>query len=108
MEQKVLNELVNGLKMIFTSELNQIILYGSVARGTQTEQSDIDIAVVLYHQETEEAKEKLLDFLVDLDLKYDRVFSIVDIELPEFEEWGHVLPFFRNVKEEGIVLWKAA
>ena len=35
-------------------------------------------------------------------------FRIVDIQEDHMKKWGDVLPFYRNVKEEGIVLWKAA
>ena len=41
-------------------------------------------------------------------LRYDRVFSIIDIKESNIQKWGDSLPFYRNVKKEGIVLWKAA
>lgn len=31
-----------------------------------------------------------------------------DIEKNMLNKWGDVLPFYKNIKEEGIVLWKAA
>lgn len=43
-----------------------------------------------------------------LDLKYDRVFSIIDIDQENMSKWGDILPFNKNVQKEGIVLWKAA
>ncbi|MFV0344251.1 MAG: nucleotidyltransferase domain-containing protein [Anaerocolumna sp.] len=46
MNQKITNELVEGLKVIFKNRLIRIILYGSVARGTDTSESDIDIAII--------------------------------------------------------------
>ena len=42
-----LQELVPGLLEIFEPSVSSIILYGSVARGTQTEDSDIDVAVIV-------------------------------------------------------------
>lgn len=42
------------------------------------------------------------------DLRYDKVFSIIDIQEKNMEKWGSVLPFYQNVQKEGIVLWKAA
>ena len=38
----------------------------------------------------------------------ERVFSIIDIKESSIKRWGDILPFYKNVKEEGIVLWKAA
>ena len=43
-----------------------------------------------------------------MDLKYDRVFSIIDIPEERMEKGGKILPFYKNVQEEGIILWKVA
>ena len=37
-------------------------------------------------------------------VRYDKIFSIIDIK----EEVGEVLPFYKNVQKEGVILWKAA
>lgn len=108
MEWKYAEELVNGLVNICGKSLESIVVYGSVARGTSTEESDIDIAILIHGQMDDIEKDKLVDFAVDMDLKYDKVFSIVDIEYSNFVKWEKVMPFYRNVKEEGVVLWKAA
>ena len=47
MNNIIKNELVNDLKSIFHDGLVSIILYGSVARDTHTDDSDIDIAIIL-------------------------------------------------------------
>ena len=44
MEKSVLNELVEGILSIMEDRIVRIVLYGSVARGTNTEESDIDVA----------------------------------------------------------------
>ena len=43
----LLEKLIPGLVRIFQGSITSIILYGSVARGTQTEESDIDISVLV-------------------------------------------------------------
>lgn len=105
MDQAMIEELVNGLKSIYADNLVSIILYGSVARGTNTEESDIDAAVILMEDIDFSTKDKLLDMVVDMDLKYDKVFSIIDINYNKFSKWENTLPFYRSVKEEGVVLW---
>ena len=40
-------ELVQGLTDIFRNNITMIILYGSAARGDATQESDIDIAIVI-------------------------------------------------------------
>ena len=54
------------------------------------------------------AKEQFINWSADMDIRYDRVFSIIDIKESNIQKWGDSLPFYRNVKKEGIVLWKAA
>lgn len=99
--------LIAGLRAIYGSELSSIILYGSVARGTQTEESDIDIAVII-HRDSPDKHDKMIDLTVDLELEYDVVLSILAIEYENFREWENVLPFYINVKKEGVTLWNAA
>lgn len=102
------NELVKGLCSIFGNDIYQIILYGSVARNEETDGSDIDIAIILTNVLTDEKKEEFLSFAAELDMKYEKVFSIIDIQWENMEKWGNVLPFYKNIKKEGVVLWKAA
>lgn len=102
------NELIDGLCAIFREDISMIILYGSVARKEATPESDIDIAIVMKRTMDEEKKNKFIHWAADMDLRYDRVFSIVDIQESNIKKWGRVLPFYRNIQEEGVVLWKAA
>lgn len=108
MDENVIQELISGLRAIYGNILVRIILYGSVAKNTYTAESDIDIAILLNANCTKEYEDALLDFIVDMNLKYNKVFSIIDIYLSEFRKWEDTLPFFINVKKEGVVLWKAA
>ncbi|WMJ88539.1 nucleotidyltransferase family protein [Anaerocolumna sp. MB42-C2] len=108
MNDNMIQELLYGLNTIYGTVLLQVILYGSVARNTNTSESDIDIAVILDTINTKDYEEPLLDFIVDMNLKYDRVFSIIDIKVSDFIKWENTLPFFKNVKKDGVVLWKAA
>ncbi len=108
MNYTIMNELVEGLKVIFCDRLVSIILYGSVARGTATDESDIDIAIIIKDAKNQSWQDKLIDFTLALDLKYDKVFSVIDIDYEEYTKWENVLPFYKNVKKDGVVLWKAA
>ena len=108
MESNEKNELVNEIVGLFKNRIMMIILYGSVARGTNTSESDVDIAIILSDTISSAEKDKLLDIVVDLDLKYNKVYSVVDIKKDDFDEWSTYIPFYKNVKKEGIVLWTAA
>ncbi len=106
--QEMKTELVAGLLSIFQDDILQIILYGSVARNEAAEDSDIDIAIILKTALPADKRERFITWSADLDMKYDKVFSIVDIEKSHLEQWGNVLPFYQNIQKEGISLWKAA
>lgn len=108
MDQNVLKELVNGILAIMESSVIQIVLYGSVARGTNTEESDIDVALMITGTLDKDTEERLSDFIVDMNLKYDKVFSVIDIDYENYKKWESVTPFYQNVTKEGIVLWKVA
>lgn len=51
--------------------------------------------------------DQMVDLAVDMDLEYDQVFSIINIDYENFLEWEDTLPFYKNVREDGVVLWAA-
>lgn len=108
MNEKILMELVDGILGIMKSRVISIILYGSAARGTNTEESDVDVAILVQGDLDKEIEEKLSDFIVDMNLEYDKVFSVIDIDYDLFCKWQKVTPFYQNVTQEGVVLWRAA
>lgn len=108
MDEKILMELVKGILGVMENKVISIILYGSAARGTNTEESDVDVAILMQGNLDEETEDKLSDFIVDMNLEYDKVFSVIDIDYDTFCRWQKVTPFYQNVTREGGVLWKAA
>ena len=108
MDKQMIDELVAGLLKIVDEQLVSVILYGSVARGTASSESDIDVALLIKGSLSSVTENELSDFIVDMNLKYDKVFSVIDIDIDNYEKWKAVAPFYKNVKQDGIVLWKAA
>ena len=107
-EQSALDELVKGILDIIGKTLNSIVLYGSVARGTAEKDSDVDIALIISIPLSADEDDKLTDFIVDMNLKYNKVFSVIDISDSDYHKWCNTIPFYKNVVKEGVVLWKAA
>ena len=105
--QEVFEKMIPGFQTIFGNVLEKVILYGSVARGTQTMESDVDIAVIV-RKYTEDMHDKMIDLTVDLELEYNKVLSVLLIDYDNFREWEDVLPFYKNMKKDGIMLWSAA
>lgn len=101
-------ELIRGLTDIFQNNISMIILYGSVARNEATDESDVDVAIIVKNQMDKDTKSRFVNWVADMDIRYERVFSIVDIQESNMMKWEKVLPFYQNIRREGIVLWKAA
>ena len=105
---EIKEELINGLREILSDNLECIILYGSVARGDSTPDSDIDIALIVRTSLNDDVKDSFLHWNALMDIRYEKVFSIVDIEKEILDKWGAVNPFYKKIQDEGVVLWKAA
>jgi excisionase family DNA binding protein len=103
-----LSVLSKDLKEIYGDSLDTIILYGSYARGEQSEESDIDLAIVLKEGHTKKMHDNMLDKVVDYELNLGKTLSIVCVEYNEYLCWQRVSPFYKNLAKEGIVIWKAA
>lgn len=103
-----LHEMGESFGEIYGSSLASVIMYGSYARGEETDESDVDIAIVLKANQTEDQYDKMTDTVVDFQLDLGITLSVITIEFSEFMEWKTTLPFYKNVDREGIVLWKSA
>ena len=103
-----LQELIPGLRKIYGALIDSVILYGSTARGTQTEDSDVDVAVLIHPGATKAMREQMLDLDVDLELACGKVLSVLCIDYDKFSEWEDTIPFYKNIRKDGIVLWQAA
>ena len=108
MIDSTLEKLVDGAVKIYGDMIERIVLYGSTARGTQTAESDVDIALLLRGMPSKTMNDQMLDLVVDLELDCGKVLSIVKIDYARFCEWQKTLPFYRNIDQEGVILWQAA
>ena len=103
-----INSMIDALKNIYGDLLHEVILYGSYARGTQTAESDVDIAVMLFSKPPRNITDKMIDCVASHELECGKVLSVIDVNCATFNKWKDVLPFYRNIDKEGIVLWTAA
>jgi predicted nucleotidyltransferase len=78
-------------------------LFGSVARGTESASSDVDVLVAVADEEDfETIDDQLLDAAFDVQLEYDVRIEVHSMPVGEFEtrrERGE--PFVRTIVEEG-------
>lgn len=104
---KTLNGMCEKLGEMYSDNMSEVILYGSYVRGTETDESDIDVAIILNGNQTEEQHDKMTDIVVDYELNLGVTLSVISIERSHFMEWKEVLPFYKNIEKEGVVLWKS-
>ncbi len=98
-----------------SDQLEHLILFGSQARGEATEESDIDI-LVLVNWETERLPggfyatpfsdprwHTIIDLAADIGVDYGVYISPLVMSERRFQTWS---PLLERVKKEGIELWK--
>lgn len=102
--QTELDAFLESVKIYFGASLKSVIVYGSYARGDYNDNSDIDIMILvgLSDAEIKKTENDIYDCAFDLELKYGKVLSPVIKNQEFFEYWSDTLPFYRNVKMEGV------
>lgn len=105
---KRLCDMCEAIYAIYGNSIAEVVLYGSYARGQETPESDVDMALVLKENHTEEQYDRMTDVVVDYQLELGVTLSVISIEQHEYMEWKTTLPFYKNIEKEGIVLWKSA
>lgn len=95
---------------IYGTKLDEVILYGSYARGDFTDSSDIDIMILLNLDEMEIKKyrHQLSECTFDFNLDYNLDIKPLAKSRELFERWENTYPFYHNVKQEGVSLYHAA
>ena len=107
--KSIIDEYVQGLLKILGNDLEQIILYGSYARGEQNDNeeiSDIDIMILVKSDVTKikNIEKKILDYSYDLDLQYDILLSPIVENIDVFNKRAQYMTFYKNVIKEGVLL----
>ena len=87
--------------IINSDDINQIILFGSVARGEDNEDSDIDILIV--SPIADDLFEKIISIASDMFLEKEEMISPHLMTLEHFNKTKHN-PFLNNVLKEGVVI----
>jgi len=101
-----LSKIIEELQTIYGNNLLQVILYGSYARGTHTNESDVDVALMLQETPSRLVTKKMIDCVSNYELECGKVLSFIDINYDKYNQLKDDLPFYKNIKKEGIVLWK--
>jgi len=98
--KKILKEFKKELKKLYGTRLKNIILYGSWVRGEATEDSDIDILLVLKGKITPGKEiDRMIDIITEINLKYNTLISVYPIS--EKDYFNVNSPLLMNIRREG-------
>jgi predicted nucleotidyltransferase len=102
-ERKALWELKERILERFPDA--EIILYGSKARGTSDEESDIDVLIILNTHVDDRLREEIFSMSFKIELKYDVIFGIL-VEAKDF--WyspkAFAMPIHWSIDKEGVLV----
>lgn len=102
LKDNILNKYITSLKEHFNGRLNNVLLFGSRARGESSSESDYDCIIVLKNLLSED--ESFIEQLeLDILNKDFALFSSFPITSEEFKTRKYE-PFLMNAKKEGVYL----
>ena len=102
---EILTELKNHLIENYGSSVQDVILFGSRARGDASEYSDFDVLIVLKRKYSPKDEDRILDLCYDIDLKYN---ILIDVHIMSEREKNSIRgrqPVFKNAIKSGIYAW---
>lgn len=101
---QLLSEILHYARSTFGPRLDSVILYGSYARNEADAESDVDVMILVNEDPQELASHRyaLNAFGTGLDLKYGVLTSMLLQDSETFYKWKDILPFYRNILQEGV------
>jgi predicted nucleotidyltransferase len=83
--------------------VEQIVLFGSAARGERGPESDLDLLIVTTRPLTPEESRRIVPVLYPIQIEAGVVLSTIEVT---HEEWEHgaykVLPIRRQIERDGV------
>jgi len=99
--QKVIEEFKMKVEELYGERLKNIILYGSWAREEATDESDIDLLVVIGGKVTPGKEiDRMIDIITEINLKYGVLIAVYPTSEADYSKINS--PLLINVRREGI------
>jgi predicted nucleotidyltransferase len=99
--KRLVDQVKAHLHEMYGEGIKRVILYGSHARGEATEDSDVDVLVLVDQSlNPREVEDGLSDLLYDIILDEGELVSVIAVSEERFENYNS--PFMLNVRKEGI------
>ena len=102
----IMEDFAKNARKILGNSLDSVIVYGSYARGDYSEFSDIDVMLLvsLGDEDIKKISDQIRDLAFDFMMKYGMDISPVITNTDHFNYWVDNLPYYRNVRDEGVEL----
>ena len=100
----ILNRIAQQAQAVFGSRLEQVILYGSYARGDFDDESDVDIMILanVDRNSLHQFKPSFLRLTSDLGIENDVLITVTIKDSKTFHQFLEAVPFYQSVVKEGI------
>ena len=102
----IMQDFAKSVRKILGNSLDSVIVYGSYARGDYSELSDVDVMLLVFlgEEDIKKISDQISDLAFDFMMKYGVDISPVITNTDHFNYWVDNLPFYRNVRDEGVRL----
>ncbi len=102
----VTDSVVKSAGDIFGNRLVSVILYGSYARGDYDDESDIDIMLLvdMSQDDCQNYRDKITKLSSTLSLENDITVSIKVKDYNHFLQYKNLLPFYKNILDNGVTI----
>ena len=102
----IMQEFAKSVRKMLNNSLDSVIVYGSYARGDYSELSDIDVMLLvsLGEEDIKKISDQISDLAFDFMMKYGVDISPVITNIDHFNYWVDNLPYYRNIRDEGVRL----
>lgn len=98
--KEIVREFREEIGKLYGERLKDVILYGSWARGEGTEESDIDLLVLLEGRVIPGREiDRMIDIITEINLKYGVLLSIYPMAEGDYTTINS--PLLINVRREG-------
>ena len=85
--------------------VDRLVLFGSVVRGEDDEESDVDLLVVLKEPPEHKIRNRISRIILGVNLEYDTNLSSIVVEQQAWDDGPlSVSPIHEEIEEEGIRL----
>ncbi|MFQ5887568.1 MAG: nucleotidyltransferase domain-containing protein [Candidatus Hydrothermarchaeales archaeon] len=102
--RKVIDEFLKRITEKYEDKIEEIILFGSVAKGNATEVSDVDVLLIT-SEDSFTVQRLISGIVIDILLKTGKYISVKVLTKEEYELQKKIdSGFYKSITQEGVVI----